>query len=221
MKHEMPKSKATFLHGTDVPVEEGRGYAVFEEKRSSTVAGVAYPTEGSRSAAACPRAIDTAVDCFMERPSESDTALRMIGQFMDEEVAKLNEPGKEFKCSAAFLYIAKGKARVYPVGFSAVIFFEEGSKVSTWYGDRRPVGEGSREDMPLPGILELGKNCRFVFIAAADADTVEQAVSYAEETLGEDTEGMSAFMADRHCAWVNLYLPERKRDLIGLRGLMG
>ncbi len=221
MRHEMPKTKALFVHNTDAEVEEGGRYAVFEEKRSSTVAGVAYPTKGSRSSLACTRAIDTAVDSFMERPSESDTALYMIGQFMDDGIKKLQEGDKEFKCSVALLYISKGKARVYPAGYSAVIFFEEGAKKNVWYGDGTPIGTGSHDNMQLPEVLSLGKESRFIFIAAADMETVKQAVAYYEESKGEDADGEAAFMADKHCAYVNLYLPERKRDIIGLRGLMG
>ena len=221
MHHEMPKTKAEFVHNTDAQVEEGGHYAVFEEKRNSTVAGVAYPTADSRSSLACTRALDIAVDSFMERPSGTDTALHMIGSFMDDGIGKLNEPGKEFKCSVAMLYISKGKARVYPAGYSAVIFFEEGVRKNVWYGDGRPVGAGSHEDMPLPELISLGQDCRFIFIAASDMDTVRSAVSFYEENKGEDAAAQEEFMKDKCCAFVNLHLPERKRDIIGLRGIMG
>ena len=49
-------------------------------------------------------------------------------------------------------------------------------------------------------------------------ETVKAAAEYAKETKGEDTEGMKAYMSDKHIAWINVFLPERKREFIGLRG---
>ena len=217
MKHEMPKTKAVFLHGSDI--EAGNGsQAVFEEKRSSTVIGVAYPADKSRNTTSCKRALDIAIDCFMDRPSDSDEAMWMIGRFMDDGVCELHEGGEEVSCSPAMLYIYKGKARVYPKGYSAVLFFEGEGLANIWYGDGIPAGSGDHTQMSLPETLKLGNDCRFVFIAGEDMETVKAAAEYAKETKGEDTEGMKAYMSDKHIAWINVFLPERKREFIGLRG---
>lgn len=217
MRHEAPKSRAVFVHGTDIKAAADEHFAAFEERRSSAVAGVAYPTSNSRSAAACGRAIDTAVSCFLERPSDSDTAMSMIGQFVDEGIAKLQETDKEFRCSLAMLYIFKGRARVYPAGHAAVLFFEEGVHKNTWYGDGRPTGCSNRSYDDLPEKLELEKDCRFIFIAGADTETVKAAAKVCEDCNGEDTEKIRDHMSDKHLAWVDLYLPERKKGII--RGL--
>lgn len=205
-----PQSRAVFLHGADIEAGDGSSFAVFEEKRTSTVAGVAYPTADSRSPAACERGLRITVDCFLERPSVADVAMQMIGQFVDDGISELQENDKEFMCSLAALYIFKGKARVYPIGFTAVLFFE-GEHKEIWYGDGIPAGKGSREPMEFPGVLELDADCRFVFIAGCDMDTVKDAVSYFEESRGEDTEGMRAYFADKRAAYINLYLPRREK----------
>ncbi len=210
-KRFAPVSRAVFIHGADIEPGEGNKFAVFEEKRSSAACGSAYPTAGSRSPAACGRAIDIAIDSFTERPSESDLAVRMIGQFVDEGVGEMQEQGKEFMCSLAMLYIFKGKARVYAIGSSAVLFFEEGEEKNVWYGEGGPAGGASHENIELPPILELDADCRFVFITGSDEETVKEAVSYFEESKGEDTEGMTEYMKDKHCSYVNLYLPRRER----------
>lgn len=203
-----PRSRAVFIHGSDL--SDGV-FAVFEEKRTSAVAGVAYPTKDSRSAAACERALGITTDCFLDRPNVTDMALHMISSIVDEAVGGLQENDAEYMCSLAALYIFKGKARVCPAGYSAVLFFEEGELKSIWYGDGVPVGGGSHEGMALPEDLQLDADCRFVFIAGSDMETVKEAVEYTKDSRGEDTEGMKAYFAERHAAYVNLYLPRREK----------
>ncbi len=210
-KRFAPQSRAIFVHGADIEPGEDNKLAVFEEKRSSAVCGLAYPTAKSRTPSACGRALDIAVDSFTERPSDSDLAVRMIGQFIDEGVGEMQEQGKEFMCSLAMLYIFKGKARVYAIGSSAVLFFEEGEEKHVWYGEGDPAGGSSHEGIELPQTLELDADCRFIFVAGSDEETVKEAVSYFEESKGEDTEGMKEHMKDKHCSYVNLYLPRRER----------
>ncbi len=206
-----PQSKAVFLYGADIEPGEGDHLAVFEEKRTSTVAGVAYPTADSRSPAACGRALDLMVDCFLERPSVADIAMKMIGQIIDENIGELQSPGQEFMCSAAGLYIFKGKARVSPIGYAAVLFFEEGEHKGTWYGDGIPAGKDNRDTAVSSEIMDLHTDCRFVFIAGCGMDAVREAAAYFEESKGEDTEGMEAYLSGKHLAYVNLYLPKREK----------
>ncbi len=210
-----PASRAVFLHGADARPSDGDPFAVFEEKRSSAVAGVAFPTENSRSDAACGRALDIAAESFLERPSDSDLAVHMIGEFIDDSIAELQEPGREFMCSLAMLYIFKGKARLYPVGYSAVLFFEEGDLKEIVYGDGVPAGKGSHETMELTETLELDADCRFVFIAGQSEGSVREAAAYFKESKGEDAEGCEEYISGRHLAYVNLYLPKREK-----RGLL-
>ncbi len=205
-----PPNQAIFLYGSDLISEEDIRYAAFENKRTTTVAGVAYPTEGSRSPVACGRALDIAVNCFLDRPSVADGALQMISRFVDEEISVLQEKDREYMCSLATLYIFKGRARICAMGYSAVLFFEEG-RSEIWYGDSVPAGSLTREDISFPGELELDADCRFVFITGINMDTVGEAVSYFEESRGEDTEGMKTFFSDKHASYVNLFLPKREK----------
>ena len=98
--------KISFKSYSDRETNEYR-CVTFAERGRAAYCGTAYPTQESRSALACDRALTVSSESFLLRPSLDDIAIKTINGFVREGVYILQEPGKEFLCSAAFLYILK------------------------------------------------------------------------------------------------------------------
>ncbi len=203
--------RAVFERGSHIREEKGLCLSTFEDKRDATVCSCAYPTVESRGAGACTRAIDMAVDCFLERPAITDVAMNMITKMMYEDVQAMQDGDKVFLCSYAGIYIFKGKARIHPLGYSAAMFYELGELKRTWSGDGIPVGSASRQPVEWTEPFELTEDSRIILICAGEDGITEEAVLHLKESGAEDTEAVRSYFDGKHCSYVNLYLPKRER----------
>ncbi len=205
------ESKAVFLRGCDINETEGIYFSTFEDRRNSTASACAYPTPESRGPGACVRAMNMAIDCFMERPAVTDIAMEMITKMMDDDVRTMQDSDKAFLCSYAGVYIFKGKARAHVLGYSAAMFYELEELKGSWLGNKVPVGAAARSELKFAEPFELTEDSRIILISAGEAGIAEEAVSFIRENGAEDTESFSDHFKERHCSYVNLYLPKRER----------
>ncbi len=205
------ESKAVYLHGCNIRPGDKEHFSGFEEKRNILACGAAYPTSDSWGSIACGRALDTAVDCFIERPSISDMAFRAISGFINDDIFSMQEGDKAFLCNMAMLYIFKGKARLSLFGDSAVLFYENGILKGSWYGSETPVGKKAEYDAVFSEEFELSEDSRFIFVAGEDKEATESASEYFRENNGEVPDDEEAFFMERHCSYVSLLLPKRER----------
>ena len=122
-------------------------YPTFSEQRKGEALffGVGYPTEDSRSALACEKAFQIAGESFLRRPSLADEAMETIARFIKEGVYILQDVDKRFCCAAAFLYVFKGRGRVFFAGNALAIHLQDG-KVVDRFSD--------------PGASEIGNSLR-------------------------------------------------------------
>lgn len=206
-----PRSKAVYLHGCDKDGDEQGAHAAFEEKRSILVCGCAYPGSESRTDAACKRALDIGVDCFLDRPSSSAIAVESIAGFINDEIYGMRDRDKIFLCSLAMLYVFKGKTRVYPAGNAAVMYFENEELKNIWYGGGSLLGSSARPELVYSDEFELVENARFVMVTGAADHAVRETVDYYKGSNGEEPENAESFVKEKHCSYVNLYLPKREK----------
>lgn len=87
--------------------------------------GIAYPTEDSRSYAACEKALEIGSSSFLRRPSLCDEAVNTIAGFINEGLYALQDPGKPFFCNLAIIYGFRGKARWMVSGESVIYHFQD------------------------------------------------------------------------------------------------
>ena len=184
---------------------------MLEERNSILVSGAAYPASGSRSGAACPRALDIASESFLGRPSSSDVAVEAIAGFINDEIYGMQDKDKAFLCNLAVLYVFKGKTRVYTAGDAAAIYYEDGELKNVWYGGGKPVGSEAVPELIYSDEFELAGDARFILVAGRDKRAAEETVAYYRENNGEDPEDTEGFVKERHCSYVNLYLPKREK----------
>lgn len=208
MKRE---SRAVYIHDCSITPEGNEFFSVFEEKRSLLVSGTAYPTADSRGNTACTRALETAVDCFLERPSSSETAVSTIAGFINDELYGLQEKDKAFLCSLALLYVFKGKTRVFPAGDAAVLFYENGELKNEWYGDGAPIGKRAEYKASCSDEFELTEDSRFILVTGENKEAAEAAAAFFKDNGGGVPEDTEEFFKGRHCSFVNLFLPKRER----------
>ena len=205
------ESRAVYLHGSSIASGENEYFSVFEEKKSLLVCGSAHPSSDSRGNIACPRALDIAVDCFLERPSSSETAVETIAGFINEEIYGLQEKDKAFLCSIAMLYVFKGSTRVFPAGNAAVLFYENGVLKNEWYGDGTPMGMKAECRFIYSDEFELTEDSRFILVTGENRESVGSAVDFFKDNNGNGPEDPDEFFKGRQCSFVNLFLPKRER----------
>lgn len=205
------KSRAVFEYSCNPYTEDQTRFVRFEETRIAAFCGAAYPGEGSRGPAACKRALDTAADCFFDRPSSSDTAVETLGRMINDEVSSLQEKDRAFLCSAAFLYLFKGRARAYAAGHSLIMCFDDGDLKSVYRGNGVLLGSTGDGGRDFPEEIILDRNLRFLLIAAENGELPDELSDLFERQSGMNTEEIIVTVRDRRCACVNLYLPLREK----------
>ena len=207
----MRESKAVYSHGSSVIPGANEYFTVFGEKRSVLVSGAACPTADSRGNSACPRALDIAVDCFLERPSSSETVVETIAGFINEEIYGMQEKDKAFLCSLAMLYVFKGRTRVFPAGDAAVLFYENGVLRNEWHGYGTPIGKKAEYKALYSDEFELSEDSRFILLAGKNKESVDSAAAFFKDGGGEEPGDTEEFFKGRQCSYVNLFLPKRER----------
>ena len=209
------ESKIGFVHGCDTR-EAGDGrFSVLEERNSILVGGAAYPAAGSRSGAACPKALSIAVDSFLGRPSSSDVAVEAIAGFVNDEIYGMQDKDKAFLCNLAIVYVFKGKTRVYTAGDAAAMFFENGELKNVWYGGGKALGSSAEPELIYSDEFELKEDTKFILVAGRDRNAAEETVAYYTESKGKEPEDAESFAGEKHCSFASLYLPKREK-----RGLL-
>lgn len=209
------ESKLLYLHDCDIEEADKERYSVLEERKSILVCGTAYPAGDSRSGAACPRALDIAADSFLGRPSSSDVAVEAIAGFMNEEIFRMQDPKRSFLCNMAVVYVFKGKTRIYTAGDAAAMFFEDGSLKNIWYGGGQPLGALPQPELIYSDEFELDGDARIILTAGRDRVTAQEVVAFYKGRNGEEPEDTGSIVREKHCSYVNLYLPKREK-----RGLL-
>ncbi len=205
----------------DIPPAPYRTFFL-EEKGKALFCGAAYPTQESRSAIACERALQIGCDSFLRRPSLSDEALITIGGFINESVYILQEQGKRFLCSASFVYVYKGAGRVYAAGNSLVLHFQNGvlkNSFSDCSGD--VIGKSLRKEYVLSREFDLssGTNC---IVVCSGREGLELKSLFPAELLEHQDNDDSwmdrviAAVADQPCSVSVFILNERKGLPFGL-----
>ncbi|MBQ9359469.1 MAG: hypothetical protein IJT96_00365 [Lachnospiraceae bacterium] len=208
------ESKIGYLHACDIEENASEHFSMIEERNSILVSGAAYPAGDSRSAAACPRALDIAADSFLGRPSSSDVAVEAIAGFINDEIYGMQEKDKAFLCNLAVVYVFKGKTRVYTAGDAAAMFFDEGELKEVWYGGGKAIGSAADPELIYSDEFELNGDARFILVAGKDKAAIEETVAFYKENRGEEPEDTESFVKGKHCSYVNLYLPKRERSMI-------
>ena len=192
------------------------------EKGGAAAFAAAYPAKGSVVLSACERAVTVSTESFIRRPSLCDEAMKTITGFVNEGIYGMQEPRKKTLCSAAVLYIFRGKARCVTMGNSVILYFSDGKLVSAFEG---------KEDV-LPGVslrekfesepefdLKKGKNA-FLIVSSGDKPVLDVSVIESglqgSETAEDWIKAISPGLEGRRCSALAIDLPARKNGLMNL-----
>lgn len=203
--------------------EEERDNQLFcclDSRGKAVVCSVAYPTENSRSAAACGKMISISSESFLRRPSLKDVAMETISTFMNEGIYILQEPGKEFLCSGVILYMFQRKVRMVVTGMSVVYHFQDGQLADCFlpeteqlFGQRMAWKQKAEEE------IDLSKGSHIFLLYSGQAvpnieiTKIENLLQSNLEETDFPVEILSDF-EDSKCAVCLLAFPKRKRRLL-------
>lgn len=186
---------------------------------------MAYPTEESRSEVACEKLCSISTESFLRRPSLCDEAMETIAGFVNEGIYLYQEPNKVFLCSAAILYIFRGRARCIATGNSRVYHFRDGSlaEVSRGSGDIL-FGKNVRwKQKALPEFdLLLGTNI-FLLCSGAENTDFDQIMRNLEQdsALAADEDALAETLIrhfkEQKCSAAAIILPGVRRSLFPIR----
>ena len=207
--------KISFKSYSDRETNEYR-CVTFAERGRAAYCGTAYPTQESRSALACDRALTVSSESFLLRPSLDDIAIKTINGFVREGVYILQEPGKEFLCSAAFLYMFKGEGRVCIFGNAGVYHFQNGLLRDCYYNPSSAIlGRSLRtESDTCPEFSLSGGTETFVLCSAEESQDL---MSIFPPNLIEDiprngewADRVVEMARGKNCSIAAVFFPERK-----------
>ena len=187
-----------------------------EQRGKAAYCGAAYPTSESRSAIACEKAIEISCDSFLRRPSLADLAMKTIAGFVNEGVYILQDPEKQFRCAAAFLYIYKGAARVSVSGNSIVFHFKDGVLQRSYYEPTsNPVGKSLRRENAASPEFDVSSGIN-AFLLCSGEESLDMETLFAKsllEAAPKDETWADAVITDirnHPCTAGVIILPERK-----------
>lgn len=116
--------RISYKNYSDIPDTEHSCFSLLE-KGKAVFCGAAYPTGDSRTAAACPKALEICSESFLRRPALMDVAMTNILSFINEGIFIMQDPEKHFRCGAAFLFLCKGAGRVVTAGNAMVLHYQD------------------------------------------------------------------------------------------------
>lgn len=197
-------------------------YSVSRRGGASAFA-VAYPTEDSRSHAACENIVGVVTDSFVRRPSLCDEAMQGISGFANESVYSLQDPEKTFFADCAMLYIFKNRMRCTAFGSAAVYHFNNGILQNVYDGAaNRLPGKSLRFSVTCEpdAAIPKGENAFFIFSGREtfrpDTDTLTASLA----ASGNAEEWILALKLEEknsRCSVMAVILPEKRLFPFGFK----
>ncbi|MBR6187269.1 MAG: hypothetical protein IKQ41_13550 [Clostridia bacterium] len=200
---------------SDIPPAEHACFS-FLEKGKAAFCGAAYPTEDSRSAAACPKALEICGDSFLRRPALMDVAMTNILSFASEGLFIMQDPEKHFRCAAAFLFLCKGAGRVVTAGNALALHYRDGRINARFrFPKNPPLGSGLHSAYEASAEFELsaGTNA-FLLLCGEEGSDLEALIPPALKAPGTADEAWAEKIMDavrgQRCTAGAVMIPERK-----------
>lgn len=205
---------------------QGNVYSSFSSRGKAIACSVAYPTGESRSDIACEKLCSISADCFLRRPSLCDEAMGAIAGFINEGIYLDQEPNKVFLCSAAILYIFRGRARCFATGNSRVYHFRDGRLTEVSRGNGVILfGKKVRwEQKAAPEFELLPEKNIFLLCSGAENTDFDKIMKDMEQdsalTAAEDVvpETLIEQFSGKKCSATAIILPEVRRSLFPIWG---
>lgn len=205
---------------SDIPQTEHACFSLLEKGKAVFI-GAAYPTADSRSAAACPKALEICGDSFLRRPALMDVAMTNILSFINEGIFIMQDPEKHFRCGAAFLFLCKGAGRVVTAGNAAVYHYQDNQLKARYRSPgNKPLGSGLRNLYEASETFDVSASANsFLLLCGEEELDLETLVPGSLLDPGLTDEAWADQLMDavrgRKCTAGAVILPERK-GLLGL-----